>query len=408
MVLRSASAALLSLTLLVSPPLLAQQIGRTAPILDVPDDYAEGVGIEAGPFTLLPSAELRAEYDSNIYAKQKDAEDDLIGIIVPRLEARLNRESTQVAVRAEATGRKYLDHTREDSVAALVGASLMQGAGGPDRVTADVSWQRAIEDRGDPEARDVQALGPRKLDLLALETGWRHEGPRVSLAVRGSATKIDYVSDIDNERDLTNYAGRASVELGVGGTSSIVLIGFVTHRDFRLGGAVSDRNRDATTYGGRAGAKFGEGGLLRGEASIGVFQLEPADDTLPSRTGVSAEASLAYLPRRRLAIILNAFRGDVATVRSGAQSRTDTVVQLGVQAEARANFQLEGSVFYRRSQFIGADVAETTTGIRGEAEYRLTPRLSLVGSATYSRRKSNVPSDEFDRLRAAIEMRLRI
>jgi hypothetical protein len=386
----------------------AQQIGRTGAMLDLPDGNGERIGIDAGPFTLLPSAEARLEYDSNIYAEPDDPDDDLIAVISPRVEARLAQGQTQVALRAEATGRKYFDHTAEDSLAGLAGALVTFGRGSDDQVSADVRWQRVIEDRGDPEARDSEALGPRKLDIFASELGWRHGGPRLSLAVRGGVDKINYLAPIDEERDLTNYAGRVSLGFRISGAMEAVLLGFGTHRDFRLRGGASNLDRDATTMGARAGLAFGESGIIRGEASVGVFQLSPEDPRLESRTGLSAEAALAYLPSRRLAITLNAFQGNVATVRTGAQSRTDTVIQLGVQAEARANFRLEGSLFYRRSAFIGTDVAETTGGVRGEAEYRLNPRLSLVGAATFSKRDSDIPSDRFERLRGALELRVRL
>lgn len=396
--------------LAVATPALAyaQQIGRTAAILDLPDGNGERFGIEAGPFTVLPSAEARLEYDSNIYAEPDETDDDFIGVVSPRVEARLDRGQNQVVLRADATARKYFDHSTEDSVAALVAGLFTWGRGGPDQLSADVRWQRVIEDRGDPEARSLEALGPRKLDVMATELGWRHDGPRITLGVRGGVDKINYLASIDDERDLTNYAGRASLGLRISGPVSAVLLGFATHRDFRLRTGVRGIDRDATTVGARAGLSFGEGGILRGEASIGAFRLDPEDLSLPSRNGVSAEAALAYLPSRRIAITFNAFRGDVATVRTGAQARTDTVLQLGMQAEARSNFRLESSLFYRRSKFIGADLAETTLGVRGEAEYRLNPRLSLVGIGTISKRDSDRPDDEFERLRGAVELRARL
>lgn len=406
MVLNRARTAFLCVALAAPSTAAAQQIGKTASVLDLPDGGNERFGIDAGPFTLLPSAEARLEYDSNIYAEPDDTDEDLIAVVSPRIEARLAQGRTQLALRGEAIGRKYFDHSTEDSIAGLAGAVVTWDRGS-DQLSADVHWQRAIEDRGDPEARNLEAPGPRKLNILSSELEWKHSGPRISLGVRGGVDEINYLSSMDAERDLTNYAGRVSLGLRLSGLTSVVLVGFATHRDFRLREDVSNLNRDATTVGARAGVLLGEDGIIRGEASLGLFRLEPKDPTLPSRTGVSAEASLAYLPSRRIAIMLSAFRGDVATVRTGAQSRTDTVLQLGIQAEARTNFRLEGSLFYRKSEYIGADIAETTTGIRGEAEYRLNPRLSVVGTVTYSTRDSDLPTEEFDRLRGGVELRAR-
>ena len=47
----------------------AQQIDRTAPIVDLPQPGMEAQGLPMGPFRLYPSAEIQVGYDSNIYAR---------------------------------------------------------------------------------------------------------------------------------------------------------------------------------------------------------------------------------------------------------------------------------------------------------------------------------------------------
>ncbi|AKH42837.1 hypothetical protein FHS61_000610 [Altererythrobacter atlanticus] len=408
MVLKSAKAALLGTALVLPFAAQAQQLGTTAPIIDLPTGYDEQLGAEMGPFTVYTSAEARAEYDSNIYAENSGSNSDLVLITAPRVEARTRNGPTQVTLRAQAQARTYAEYSTEDALSALAGAYLVTGMDSPDVIRADVSWQRAIEDRGDPEARNFIGSGPRRFDVLGAQAGWTHQGPRILLGAEGSIRKIDYLSALDNERDLTIYSGQVTAGYTVSGAVRAVVVGFANQRTFRLDEDTNGINRDATTYGARAGLRFDEGGILRGEATVGLFELDPKDPTLPKNSGVSVQANVSYLPTRRIALFMEAFRGDVATVRNGAQSRTDTNFVFGVQAEARRNLRLQASVNYRQTKYVGTSVKETTKGVRGEIEYRLTPNLSLALSARYSTRDSDLITEEFNRLRTGLELRVKL
>lgn len=407
MVLRSAKLALLGAALCAPFAAHAQQYGTTAPIIDLPNDYDEGLGATVGPFVVTASGEAGAQYDSNIYAQETGAQDDLVFITAPRFDARLNSGPTQISIRGEAQARKYVDHSSEDATSALAGVYLVSRPSGADQIQANASWNRAIEDRGDPEARRIPGLGPRKFDIFAGEASWNHDGPKIYFGARGGVQKINYLSSFDAERDLTIYSGQISTGYRISGSVRAIVVGFANHRAFRLDEDVNGINRDATTYGVRGGLRFGDEGIIRGEATVGTFRLDPKDPSLPSRSGLSLDGSLSYLPSRRVALFLDIFRGDVATVRSGAQSRTDTRVQFGVQAEARRNLRMEAALVYRRSAFIGTGTTETTKGVRGEVEYRVTPNVSIAATANYSNRDSDRPIDEFDRLRTGVEFRAR-
>src|SRR3546814_7841793 len=70
-------------------------------------------------------------------------------------------------------------------------------------------------------------------------------------------------------------------------------------------------------------------------SNVGVFRFDPKDRTLKPYTGLQFAAAMSYAIRPRTAITLDAFRGDVATVRTGALARTDTRIGIGVQQEVR-------------------------------------------------------------------------
>jgi len=407
MVLKPLSGVLLGAACLAPGTAAAQSIDTTAPMLDVEDDIGLAEPLHAGPFEIIPSAELRIEYDSNIYAAEASEVDDWIAIAVPRIEARTETGSTRLSLLAEASFRRYFERTTENSTAAFVGATAGTSLGSSSRLRAEASWRRAVEDRGDPEARKSTAIGPRKLNILTGDIGWDYDGPRMSLGLQGTVTDADYLADEDRARDLRQLSAKASAGYRIAGTMRGMLIGFVNRRDFDLPVDTAGINRDASTYGARVGLKFGDNGIFRGEGSVGVFHFDPSDTSLPDYDGLSVEAALAYLPTRRVAITLDAFRGDAATLRNGAQARTDTTVRLGAQAEARHNLRLQAQLFYRRSKFRGVGVSETTKGVWVEAEFRINRILSFAPSFTYSDRDSDVITENFDRFRVGAELRSR-
>jgi hypothetical protein len=155
----------------------------------------------------------------------------------------------------------------------------------------------------------------------------------------------------------------------------------------------------------RAGVNLSQSGFFHGQATVGVFHFAPADPILSGHTGISADVALSYLPSRRVVFTLDGFRGDVATVRTGAQQRTDTRFRLGVQVEARHDVHLQASTFYRRSQYAGAGIVERTIGVAGEAEYRLNRYLAVALTGSYANRHSNDPTAPFERSRIALELR---
>ncbi len=102
---------------------------------------------------------------------------------------------------------------------------------------------------------------------------------------------------------------------------------------------------------------------------------------------------------------LDGFIGNVATYRTGAQSREDTRIRLGVQQEVRHNLRLQASAIYRRSRYYGTGVTDDIYGGTFEAEYALNRRAALALVTRYAKRDSTAPLSEFSRLRVGLELR---
>ncbi len=399
-----ASASLLSVLLPASHG-GAQDLSRATPVIgNVDRDYPR-TPVVLGDARIFVYGEAGAEYDSNIYASDINKVDDLKLVAAPTVFAAIEKDSYRLTASTGARFERFLDRTTEDSTAANAIATAEADLSGRDSVNAVAGWERIVESRGDPEARNDPVTGPRLIDVTRGEATYSRIGTRIGARIRGTAARFNHVSQVDEERDHDSLSLSARVKYAFSELSSAFGEIFVNDRNFRLAADRSGVNRDSSTTGFRAGIDINPGGVLRGEAGVGLFRFNPEDPTLKSRTGVSAQAALIYQPRPQLAFTLDVFNGDAATVRSGAYAREDTRVRLGYQHEIRRNMRAQIGAVYRRSAYLGTTTEEETWGGYAEAEYIVNRRFAIAATTRFADRKSSNPAESFERLRGAVELR---
>lgn len=391
--------------IIASPAVQAQIIDRTASIIDEVSDF-EPVGIRLGATTLYPSAEVGLEYDSNIFAIPTQEVDDFRISIEPNAVLKYQGGSLRLTGTARAKINQYFDQTSENSVGAFAGLNANYRLSKADRFGVAMSWQRVVEDRGDPEARNLANIGPRIINRFNSELNYAHNGAKLGYSVLAGVARFDHNAAFDRERDFVSYRLSGKLSYRIAERTRVFVRPFFVERDFSLQTDNSGVNRDSRTFGANAGVEIDPGGALRGELAAGIFHFNPGDVTLQERTGLSVQGSLIYQPTERTAFFLDASRGDVATVRNGATAREDTRLRFGIQQEIRSNLRAQWSVFYRHTNFVnGGD--ENTVGGLAELEYRLNRAIAIAVSARYADRTSSQPSDRFERFFSGVELRLR-
>ena len=76
-------------------PAAAQQLDRATPLLETPEEY-EAKAVQLGRISAYLGADVRLEYDSNIYALPSDKIDDERLTISPWLNLRLSDDKFQL------------------------------------------------------------------------------------------------------------------------------------------------------------------------------------------------------------------------------------------------------------------------------------------------------------------------
>lgn len=388
-------------------PLAAQSFPEIAPALERTDPEYAPTPQFIGPVQFTLDGDARIEYDDNIFALPDDPTSD--GIAVATVGAGLTHRKGAFTTRLDGvvTARRFFEETSQNSEAMRFRFGLSWEPGEAETLSFGAGWQRAVEDRGDPESRLDTNLGPRLTDITSVNAGYRRAAGKLLLDLKAEAAELDAVDAIDDDRDFSVYGGTAKLGVRAGGRMFATATAFVSVRDFRLAVDPSGVNRDATVYGARAGIEFVPGGLFEGNLSVGVFRNEPSDPQLDARTGLSLAGLLTYRPTRRMALLLDAFNGDVVTFRGGASGRTDTVVRLIWQHEIRHNLYSSVSAGYRESDFIDSGIKEQTFIASADLEYLVARNVSLVTQLNYGSRESDLPRDEFERFRANIGVRFR-
>lgn len=398
----AASAALLS-----TPAAAQSAVDDTGLLNPLVREYRP-IGVQFGELTLYPEVDVGLLHDSNIYAEDDNEKDDRVFYLVPRVGAELNRGTWRFRGLGQIHARRFFEYDSENSTSGILEGDARFSPREGQTFRGLASFRRVVEDRGDPEARDDTSSGPRRINVYRGELGYRQETGVWAFGLNGSATKTEHLASRDVFRDFLALAGQASVGRRVGGLSFATVTAFVQRRNFDREFDLSGFQRDAITYGLRGGIQINPGGIFEGGASVGLFRFNADDSRIEDYTGLSAAADLVYRPTQRTAILFDLFRGNVATFRGGAVSRTDWRWRAALQQEIRHNFFGRASAFMNRSTFRGSGVTENTYGASGELEYLLTRNLSVAGQGRYSTRNSDRDFDDFDRFRANLELRFHL
>lgn len=393
--------------LLVAPAAVAQRADEDESISQLPRPGYEPRNILIGGTVISPEAEFGATYDDNIFATANATDDDVVFRLAPR--ARLTHQTSHVNFRADAYASilRYAENSSEDTESYGIGTSL-QYRRDAHTLSASARYDRTFERRTDPEADFNLARPPSEIDLLSTELRYAYRPGRFGVQVAAGADKTNYLPQVDADRDLTTYRGSLRAFVEVSGGMDAFVEGFATKRDARTAVDRNGVDRDTTTYGGNVGVQLDIADRIKGDLGLGVYRAEYQDVTISDHTGFSASGRIVWRPRVRTSITGQVFSGDVATIRGGASSRTDTSGSIRVDQEVRHNLLAYALVGVVDTSYRGASGRNLTT-LTGAAgvEYLMNRSISIKLDAAYMDRSANLPTDAFNKFRVGVALRLR-
>ncbi|RJF93646.1 outer membrane beta-barrel protein [Sphingomonas cavernae] len=393
--------------ILIAPAAQAQRADEDEPISELPRPGYEPRNLRIGTAILSPEAEFGATYDDNIFATATAADDDVVFRLAPR--ARLTQQTPHLNLRMDAYASilRYAENGSEDTESYGISSSA-QYRRDVHTLSGTFRYDRSFERRTDPEADFNLARPPSEIDLASAELRYAYRPGRFGVQLSAGADKANYLPQVDADRDQTSYRGAVRAFIEVSGGMDAFVEGFATKRDARTPVDRNGVDRDASTYGGNVGVQLDIADRVKGDIGLGVFRAEYQDPTITDRTGFSASGRIVWRPRVRTAITGQVFSGDVATIRGGASSRTDTSASLRVDQEVRHNLLMHAQLGVLDTKYRGLNGRNMTTLSGGVgAEYLINRSLSVKVDASYMDRSANQVTDEFNKFRLGVALRVR-
>lgn len=373
----------------------AQQSVATQNFELTPPPGYERRAVHLGAWTVMPELRVTAVADSNIFATSANEEEDVIFLVEPKVMFERATEELTITGDAHATVRQYAENTGENINLFGANGRLRYRATPAQSVTAGLGFERTFQRRDDPERNDDLNLPLTPIANFSADAGYSYRPGRIGIDARAGVLKTDYDEPVDDERDLTAYRGSVRALAGLSSRVDAFVEAYGVWRDFRLPLDLSGVDRDGETFGGNAGVAFDLTDKLTGEVGAGVFRASFDDPALDAFTGFGASGALTWIPQQRTALVLNVFRGDVATNRVGASGRIDSRASLKVFQEVRHNLRARLEVGYRHGEFRGAAQTQDDFTAGAAMEYMLNRHFAAEFSYGFRDRAATNPLDEF-------------
>jgi hypothetical protein len=399
------AAALTALSMPLADFAAAQEPNPNVPVQRRPRPDYDPLGMRAGAFLIYPELEVDVGYDSNVFARNNDVEDDFLTTVAPRLTAasQWSRHSLQLEAGAEAA--LYKDHTENDYQDFDIGGEGQLDITRQDALTSNLGFARGHDDRDDPddagdEDQDITQYWQSNAGL-----GYRHDFNRVYTAVRGEFARQDYEDegDVNNDdRDYNRYTTGLRVGYRISPRFDVFTDGAYrwVKYDETPNDAGDDRNNDGYVL--RVGTGIDITSILFGEVSVGYAAVNYDDDDLEDVSTPTGGGRLTWNVTPLTSLIFDVtgqVRETTVTNDEGDQAsgRLHTNASVNVWHELLRNVLLNGYAQYIRDDFEGIARTDDTYRLGGGVRYLLNRNFSLNGGYTFSTRDSDVSNVEYDR-----------
>jgi hypothetical protein len=384
---------------------MAQREQRDQSVESLPRPGYEPKRIWIGQTVISPSVVVGATYDNNIFVTQSNRVDDTIFTISPNIGIERDDGTLRLSSDLFATLLRYADNKQENVNTFGFRGDARYTLNRAHAVTAAAAAERSYERRSDPEA-DINPLrSPAKIDLMRAELGYQYRPNRIGFGINVAVDRLNYLPAVDSDRDLVTWRGSARATMRASSRLDVFVQGYVNRRDARTRVDRNGVDRDTTTKGVLAGAAIDLADRWKGEMGVGIFRANPADPSLRSFSGFAANGSLTWRPRVRTAVTANVFRGDVGTIRAGANGRIDTRISVRVDQEVRHNIILGATLATRETTYRGVQRSQRLRSGELEATYLLNRHFAIVGGGYYSKRSASQPIDQYERFRFQLATR---
>lgn len=375
-------------------------------VRDRPQPEYDPVPYRVDGVEIMPSIAIDTIYDSNIFAV-RDASDDLIVRVRPKLTASTQLGSFNITTAAEVDRRQYLSTNSQSTTDYTLGLRGQWDVSRDGQIYVGTRNGQATEDRTDP-ASPLNLQKPVQYRFASAFLGAAQSFNRLWIAGRVGVERRNYEDGRDgldvlvdqDFRNRTVFTSDLAAEFAISPDTSIFLNGRVNRRDYKSPLPLSP-SRDSKGYEITAGTSFQLSKLIRSEIGIGYFEQNFEDAGFEDVDGFAARAKLEYFVTPLVTLTARANRGVEESSTLGSGAYVATSFSLAADYEFLRNLIVSASISYERDRFQDIDRHYDILGAKMGVEWRLAPRYSL--HAQYDFRDQDAsgtfPGREFSRHR---------
>ncbi len=371
-----------------------------------PQPAFDPVPYRIGGAEIMPSISVDTLYDSNIFAV-RDASDDLIVRIRPRLTASQQLGSFNIETAAELDHRQYISTDSQSTTDYVLGLRGRFDLDRESQIYVGTRNGQRTEDRTDP-ASPLNLQKPVQYRFASAYAGAARTFGQLRIAGRAGVETRNYEDgrdglDVPVDQDFRNrtlLTGDLGAEFAVSPDMSVFVNGTVNQRNY-VDQPLLSPSRDSKGYEVTAGTSFQLSKLIRSEIGVGYFQQNFEDASFEDVDGFAVRAQLEYFITPLVTLTARANRGVEESSTLGSGAFVATSFSLTADYEFLRNLIVSASISYEEDRFQDIDRDYKITGARMGAEWRLSPRYSL--HAQYDFRDQDAsgtfPGREFSRHR---------
>ncbi len=390
----------------------AQEATPTGPVKGRPRPEFDAIGGRMGAFQIFPKVELKETYTSNVYAKDDNADDDFITIVVPTLDIKSDASSHTFKAGLSAEIGRYLSNSTEDYEDLGANFDLKIDATRALKFNFNGSIDAGHEQRGDPDEADGKEPG----ETLKTKggVGLSYKLAKINLDLKSGITVSDFndVTSVSgstinhDDRDQSEY--ESSIRIGLDTSPEYTVFTQLKYNVIDYNDAFDDDgiNRDATGYDLSFGTEIDITSLIKGEVSGGYLWQFYENSNFDDVNEASLGADITWNTTPLTTFTGGIERGIKETTSPDASSTLNTKFSLGADHELLRNFIVSLSGTYVIDKSNGGTKEDKTKTGKFETKYLLNRNYYAGFELDYLRKDSSQDTGEYSEFKTMFKLGL--
>jgi hypothetical protein len=259
------------------------------------------------------------------------------------------------------------------------------------------AFERRTVDRTDPE--ESGRTTPERVDILTGSASYSQPFVNLRLTLAGDVRDYDERDVLDQDKNRTEYSGRARLGYDVSPALTTFAQGFYTMRDYDRAADSLGFDKDSQVYGGVFGLGYDITGILYGETSAGYYKTSFDDARFADDSGVFVSSSTTWNVTALTSIIARVARENITTneIIAGLSSSSRRQLRFGVevQHELTKNVIINADAGYRRDRFLETARTDKTFEAGVDVRFLFDNHFEFFAEYRYSDRNSDVLTEEY-------------